>query len=41
MADAPDASEAANDGDFIAAVSAAITCVTGNSNFKIKSIKKG
>ncbi|MBR6765336.1 MAG: OadG family protein [Clostridia bacterium] len=41
MADAPEASEAEHDGDFIAAVSAAITCVTGNANFKIKSIKKG
>jgi Na+-transporting methylmalonyl-CoA/oxaloacetate decarboxylase gamma subunit len=41
MAEAPEASDAENDGDFIAAVSAAITCVTGNSNFKIKSIKKG
>lgn len=41
MAEAPEASDAENDGDFIAAISAAITCVTGNSDFKIKSIKKG
>ncbi len=41
MAEAPDALEAEKDGDFIAAISAAITCVTGNSDFKIKSIKKG
>ncbi len=41
MAEAPDAMEAEKDGDFIAAISAAITCVTGNSDFKIKSIKKG
>ena len=41
MAEVPEASEAENDGEFIAAVSSAITCVTGNSNFKIKSIKKG
>ena len=41
MAEAPDALDAEKDGDFIAAISAAITCVTGNSNFKIKSIKKG
>ena len=41
MAEAPEADKAQDDGDFIAAVSAAITCATGNSNFKIKSIKKG
>ncbi len=41
MAEAPEALEAEKDGDFIAAISAAITCVTGNSDFKIKSIKKG
>ena len=41
MAEAPDALDAEKDGDFIAAISAAITCVTGNSDFKIKSIKKG
>ena len=41
MAEAPEATDAENDGDFIAAISAAITCVTGNSDFKIKSIKKG
>ncbi|MBE7091761.1 MAG: hypothetical protein E7365_01075 [Clostridiales bacterium] len=41
MADVPDADNAQNDPEFIAAVSSAITCVTGNANFKIKSIKKG
>ena len=41
MAGAPEATDADKDGDFIAAISAAITCVTGNSDFKIKSIKKG
>ena len=41
MADVPEALDAEKDGDFIAAISAAITCVTGNSDFKIKSIKKG
>ena len=41
MAEVPEATDAEKDGDFIAAISAAITCVTGNSDFKIKSIKKG
>ncbi len=41
MAEVPEATDADKDGDFIAAISAAITCVTGNSDFKIKSIKKG
>ena len=41
MAEVPEASDAEKDGDFIAAISAAITCATGNSDFKIKSIKKG
>ena len=41
MAEVPEASEAAKDEEFIAAISSAITCVTGNANFKIKSIKKG
>ena len=41
MADVPEANEAEKDEEFIAAVSAVITSVTGNGNFKIKSIKKG
>ena len=41
MAEAPESAKAGEDPEFIAAVSAAITCVTGNANFKIKSIKKG
>ncbi len=41
MADVPEADKAQEDAEFIAAVSSAITCVTGNANFKIKSIKKG
>ncbi len=41
MADAPEIADAEKDGEFIAAISAAITCVTGHSDFKIKSIKKG
>lgn len=43
MAEVPDAQDAANDGEFIAAVSAAINATTGKSNesFVIKSIKKG
>ena len=41
MAEAPEATKADEDSEFIAAVSAAITCVTGSSDFKIKSIKKG
>ena len=41
MAEVPQASEAEKDEEFIAAVSSVITSVTGNGNFKIKSIKKG
>lgn len=41
MAEVPEASEAEKDEEFIAAISSAITCVTGNANFKIKTIKKG
>lgn len=41
MAEVPEANEAENDGEFIAAVSSVIASATGNSNFKIKSIKKG
>ncbi len=42
MAEAPDG-DFAQDGEFIAAVSAAISVYTGkpNGSFKIKSIKKG
>ena len=43
MAEAPEISDVASDGEFIAAVSAAISVYTGkpNGSFKIKSIKKG
>ena len=41
MAEVPEASDADKDGDLIAAISAVITCATGHSDFKIKSIKKG
>lgn len=41
VAEVPEASEAEKDPEFIAAISSAITCATGNANFKIKSIKKG
>ena len=41
MAEVPEASVAEQDGDFIAAISAVITCATGSADFKIKSIKKG
>ncbi len=41
MAEVPEAVDAEKDEEFIAAVSSVITSVTGNGNFKIKSIKKG
>ena len=41
MAEVPEADKAQDDPEFICAISSAITCVTGHSNFKIKSIKKG
>ncbi len=43
MAEVPEAQDAAGDSEFIAAISAAISVVTGkpNGTFKIKSIKKG
>ena len=43
MAEAPPAEEAAEDGEFVAAVSAAVSLATGkpNTSFVIKSIKNG
>ena len=43
MADVPEAENAKDDGEFLAALSTAISVATGkpNGSFKIKSIKKG